>query len=325
MQQVVHSRFHPLSGRKSADKSVHKLSTVIEAVNEEDFNDAAERQRIEEETQHVLTLHQSILLISIACLQTETLNAQCLQLIPTSLSAIEKSTGTHTPDQTAQSVSISARENAMMESGAMITVSKPSPRVNLECMHTTLPLLLKRFGASFSQPSPGLALSLMGIFLSLAQTAAGARLLQQCSIIFYLSNHAAMNCRPSGGELPTFTAYLPSGERDGWHLLWCQSLHLVSLLIHQLSMNPSFMASAQQFFSLCQQRFWFMAERKQQRFLTMGHLEEVECSTRCITDLAAKMLRKSRAEQDAADREIIAQMRSIMLCLCEEYVKFLIG
>ena len=206
------------------------------------------------------------------------------------------------------------------------------PPRSLRCVSVVSSLVVPLLDcwSSLQWASAAAAASLLRLFEAVADSAGGALLLQSAGILQRLSQQPTLR-RATIDRLDSSTsslAYLPSGERDGWHLVWCQSMNLASLLLLRLPPTPSTLHSVCHFLLFYRIRMHWALQRTQQRRLSLGHLEEVSATVRLVAEVGRRLIRQAEGGQGAVhaaaeEVELLTELRAMALTVTEEFVHLL--
>ena len=326
----------PQSAAQKASAAALRLSPVIESQLEHGAAQSGGRGIGEQLT--VLT--QALLAVLCAAAEQPALSELSAAFIPQLLQMTRRTTAT--PPST--------QADAVAESGELVSMSLELVAVDdaagsgtrLGIRHAVLgvaallPALLQRFRL-LPVSAASEASTLLRLFSTLAETSAGAALLQEQGAVLCLCQHPVLNppqaqallLSPTGAaslsDLPSFSPYLRSGERDPWQLVWCQSLSLLSALVLQLSGHPAAVACCLQPLLAFRHRLYRVLQRRQQRRLTVGHLQEAEAATRYLSEVGRLLLRKrgAAAALDGQEAALLSELTAALLCLSDEYIRLL--
>ena len=187
---------------------------------------------------------------------------------------------------------------------------------------------------SFPASSAPRAQAVLRVFAALASSPAGASVLQQHAVLLRLCSHPILGFQPSTDTAyaatpspepalspPSFYPYLASGERDPWHVVWCRALDLVSVLLLHLPATAASLRSVLHFVFVHRVRLQRCLHRRQQRTLSLGHLEEADAAARLLAEVGKRLIVHSGAAVE--DGELLAELRVVLLSVTEEFVRLL--
>lgn len=115
--------------------------------------------------------------------------------------------------------------------GTSVKTSRSITSQYVRCLvrHDAIGRLLRRFAEA---RDVDVALSTIRLFIELARSREGALELIARDVVLFLCNHQVFSrgVPGAGGSDSALTAYLESGERNGWHEVWCACIILMSIL-----------------------------------------------------------------------------------------------
>ena len=315
----------PTAGKKGPSP----LSTVVESADEE-----AESARTAVGSMYgaVSSITQCLLLVAAAAVPHPQLGRASVALATVALQSINKSVA-HNDQPHRSHIHATAIDSdtpvSQEESSADQTL-----HVAVRCLEQSgLPQLIHRL-MTLPTSEASEAHSVLRLLSVVAATRVGAHALHRHSILSHLCQHPVLNppavfasadpppAFPS--HLPSFSPYLTNGERDPWHSVWCLTVGLVHYLLQSLcvsSRSPSFLSSSLQFLLVYRLRLQGVLQRRRQRSLSIGHLQEVEAVVRYIS-LTGRLLAANQPSS-AQEDELLAELRVMTSSLTDEYVKLL--
>ena len=319
----------PSAGKKGPSP----LSTVVESADED-----VESARTAIDSMHAVmgSLTQCLLLIAAAGVPHPRLGRSSVVLATVAMHSINKSAAYSTQSRRPQSVA--AATDAIEPAVELEPCSSTNEMldVSIRCMaHSGLPQLIQQFMTA-PVDAANEAHSILRLLSAVASTRVGAAALLQHSILLHICQHAVLNppaafssidgSSPSvfPSHLPSFSPYLSSGERDPWHIVWCSAVSLVHSLLQSLSVSghlSSFLSSSLQFMLVYRLRLQSVLQRRRQRSLSIGHLQEVEVVVRYVS-LTGRLLAANQP-QSADKEELLAEVRTMTSSLTDEYVRLL--
>ena len=272
---------------------------------------------------------QCLMLVGAASVSHTLLCRSSAALASTALQCINKSARHNDQSRCWQS----AASTDLIQSSSTHSSADERLIVSVRCLdHWTLSPLIQRF-MTLPVSAASEAQSILRFFLAVAATVVGAAALQRHSLVLHLCQHAVFNppaafpsVNPSPvypSQMPSFSPYLTSGERDPWHGVWCSTVSLVYSLLQSASVSgpsPSLLSSLQ-FLLVYRPRLQFVLQRRQQRSLSIGHLQEVDAVVRYMS-LTGRML-AIRQPASAEEDELLAEVRAMLSSLTDEYVRLL--
>ncbi|KNC50080.1 uncharacterized protein AMSG_11912 [Thecamonas trahens ATCC 50062] len=157
-----------------------------------------------------------------------------------------------------ETVALFAGDDGMLRVGvaaldALLSVPsqrKPARNVEVLAQNATVATLVAALVRQVRyMETPDLAEIILDMFLSFASSAAGAAALVHEGLLAKLASHPLFGQGPGEHGL---AIYLESGERNGWHAVWCQTLALVTMVLQSLPFEESVADAALEFVALHQ-------------------------------------------------------------------------
>ena len=299
----------PPSAAGKKGTAQQQLSPVAESVDEE-----ADSSRSTTDGMYgaMSCSTQCLLLVAASAVLHPRLGRPSVALATIALQCINKSAAGHDRSRRRPSTTVShAVELAETEQSSAREVLTRTIR----CLeHSGLPQLIYRF-VTLPESAADEAQAILRLLSTVAATTVGATALDRLSILIHICQHPILNppaafSSDSGdssivfpSHLPSFSPYLArTAERDSWHSVWCCTVSLVYLLLHSLCVSgssPSFLSESLQFLLVYRPRLHFVLQRRRQRSLSIGHLQEVEAVVRYLS-LTGRLMAAgpSRSQQD---------------------------
>ena len=295
--------------------------------------------------------HSLLTLMALTAEQTELRNDSLssipllLQLLSPSASAAPVGSAVARGGAEGVSMEVEGVQSSFLPPLSLSSLSSPS-WFPFRALQSLLSSLLVDFSA-LPVTSASSAQSTLRLCAALASSASGALLLKEEGLLSAITSHPILSSPhgPSSSlplHLPSFSPYLPSGERDQWHVVWCQTVEVVALLLLHLPPTSASLHSVLHFLLLSRHRLHRCLHRRKQRRLSVGHLQELRATTQLCTELGRRLLQRRQQRQlrrevgkvnegevegegDRQEAEWLEEMRALLLPWTDECVHVLMN